>query len=269
MRRVIPLADLAALTAPGRRTTLVRLALTFAVAGAAAAAALGAPGSGKPRSVLPTGSSPIVVVDVSWSVSSDSYRQIHATLRELAASQRQLGLVLFSDVAYEALPPGTPSSELRPLLRFFDQRGRTPPPNPWSGALSGGTRIWTGLALARDMLRRDHVHDGSVVLISDLADAPNDRALLAETIVSYVSESIPLRVVALNATREDERLFEGFLGQPGALVHVERARSEARVVPLEGRFPVALVAAVAALLLVLAVGEWSLGSLVWRRGSTS
>jgi hypothetical protein len=78
-----------------------------------------------------------------------------------------------------------------------------------------------------------------------------------------------LRVVALDATREDERLFEGFLGQPGALVHVERAPSEARVVRLEGRFPLALVAAAGALLLVLGIGECSLGALVWRKGRPS
>ena len=49
---------------------------------------------------------------MSWSVSYDGYAQIEKTLSDLAGSGRRLGLVLFSDIAYEALPPGTQASEL-------------------------------------------------------------------------------------------------------------------------------------------------------------
>src|SRR5581483_6418490 len=107
-----------------------------------------------------------------------NYDQIERTLQDLAGSGRRIGLVLFSDIAYEALPPGTPASELRPYVRFFRARGT---PNPWQEAFAGGTRIWSALDLAHRMLQRDHVGNGAVVLISDLADAPNDRALLAQS----------------------------------------------------------------------------------------
>ena len=36
--------------------------------------------------------------------------------------------------------------------------------------LTGGTKISTGLALARQMLDREQVADGKVVLVSDLED---------------------------------------------------------------------------------------------------
>ena len=39
--------------------------------------------------------------------------------RRLIADNASIGLVVFSDVAYELLPPGTPASELRPMLRLL------------------------------------------------------------------------------------------------------------------------------------------------------
>ena len=47
-------------------------------------------------------------------------------LRRLSPRTRSIGLVVFSDVPYELLPPGTPASELRPMLRLLvPPRART------------------------------------------------------------------------------------------------------------------------------------------------
>jgi hypothetical protein len=199
---------------------------------------------------------------MSWSVSYDNYDQIERALEDLAGSGRRLGLVLFSDIAYEALPPGTRSSELRPYLRFFRTRGS---PNPWQDAFAGGTRIWSALDLARRMLKRDRVSNGAVVLISDLADAPNDRALLGQTLSSYVTDRIPVKIVALDPTPEDARLFERALAHGGGSVETLGPTAHPTVRRrTRPALPTALVASTLALALLLGVNELALGRLGWR-----
>jgi hypothetical protein len=241
----------------------VRIALAAALAGALAAAWIAAQPGRKHAGLLPSGRSPIVAIDMSWSVSYDQYAEIHQALADLAGSGRRLGLVLFSDIAYEALPPGTPASELRPYLRFFTKRGVR---NPWGDAFSGGTRIWSALDLAHRMLQRDRIANGSVVLISDLADAPNDRPLLGQTLASFARDSIPIKIVGLDPTPEDADLFRGALAHGGGSVTTiddtvvqpsQRSRSAA--------FPVALVAAAAALALLLGLNEHALAALSFGR----
>src|SRR6266511_3268220 len=138
-RQAIPLADTAALAGAARRTAAIRLAAALGLVGLAAAAIL----LGRhPRThevrFLPERSNGIVVLDLSASISSDTYSRIGQTLIELASSRGRYGLVIFSDTAYEALPPGSPATALRPLIRFFTlppQRvpGVAPtfPDNPW------------------------------------------------------------------------------------------------------------------------------------------
>jgi len=261
-RPAIPLADVGSLLGPFRRTLVFRLTLAAALVGALAAAYLGSQRTGRHPGLLPGGKSPIVAIDMSWSVSYDNYDQIERTLEELAGSGRRIGLVLFSDIAYEALPPGTRASELRPYLRFFRTRGT---PNPWQEAFAGGTRIWSALDLAHRMLQRDHVANGAVVLISDLADAPNDRALLAQTLSSYVSDRIPVKIVALDPTPEDEQLFERALAHGGGTVETLGTAPHAAV-PRRARpaLSTALVASALALALLLGVNEAALGRLGWR-----
>jgi von Willebrand factor type A domain len=258
----IPFGETAALVRPGRRTLAVRVALAAALAGALAAAWIAAQPGGKHVGLLPRGRSPIVAIDMSWSVSYDDYAMIERTLTDLVGSGRRIGLVLFSDIAYEALPPGTPASELRPYLRFFAKRGVR---NPWADAFSGGTRIWAGLDLARRMLQRDRISNGSVVLISDLADAPNDRPLLGQTLASFARDSIPIKIVGLDPTPEDADLFRGALAHGGGSVttldiveqHARRSRSAA--------FPFALVVAAASLALLLGLNEHALAALSFGR----
>ena len=77
-----------------------------------------------PSSVPAESTNGIVVLDLSASISSDTYQRIGQTLHELSSTNGRYGLVVFSDVAYEALPPGTPAAELKPYARYFT----LPPP---------------------------------------------------------------------------------------------------------------------------------------------
>ena len=105
------------------------------------------------------------MLDVSASISSDTYARIAATLDRLVRSNGSYGLILFSDTAYQALPPNTPARELRPLVRFFDAPRRRPRParcreaprSPWTDAFGAGTRISTGLSLALDVIREQRL----------------------------------------------------------------------------------------------------------------
>src|SRR5205814_1256489 len=112
----VPLADPASLDRAARRTRIVRLVLAAALVAMTAIAFFVAPRT-PGRRFLPSNATGIVVLDLSSSVSPDTYYRIEQTLATIAASQSRLGLVLFSDTAYEALPPGTSAQELKPLLR--------------------------------------------------------------------------------------------------------------------------------------------------------
>src|SRR2546421_7932838 len=108
-RGALPLADLAGLAAAVRRTTLVRLLLTLALAVSAGLAVWGAAGLGTHTlSFLPQGSSTVVVLDQSRSVYLAGYRRVEALLQRLVDADAAVGLVIFSDGAYELLPPGSP-----------------------------------------------------------------------------------------------------------------------------------------------------------------
>ena len=99
-----------------------------------------------PSRLLPPGTSGIVVIDVSRSVDGQTYQPIASVLRQLIALREPVGVVAFSDVAYQLLPPGSPSRELRSLLRLFtpeqsgveEARG-APPSQPVRGSPPGST----------------------------------------------------------------------------------------------------------------------------------
>ena len=76
---------------------------------------------------LPVRSGDLIVLDLSASVSQDTFSRIGETLRRLVQSGGRYGLVVFSSVAYEALPPGTPASALKPLVRYFTLPAQTGP----------------------------------------------------------------------------------------------------------------------------------------------
>jgi hypothetical protein len=259
--RAIPLSDVRAFDAARSRTTLVRIGLAAALLGTLTAAFLLARNPRPDDPLLPDGTSPVVVLDLSWSTSSD-YRLIGRTLRDLAASHRRIGLVVFSDAAYEMFPPGTPARELRSLLRFFTGSKSRRAASPWAASLSGGTRVSNALLLARDVLLRDGTSHGSVVLVSDLGDAPNDRPALSAAVLAYVRAGIPLRVVGIDATPENEQLFQGLLGTRPIRPRASGGSATARGGVSSG-LPLALLVAGGVLLALLAVNELACARLRW------
>ena len=138
------------------------------------------------------------MLDVSASISSETYDRILATLDRLADSNGRYGLVLFSDTAYMALPPGTDAAELRPFVRFFRVPSRTggglpdPPRSPWRDTFSAGTAISTGLQRALDEIRARRLERPAVVLVSDLDDSTTDLGRLRDVALAYRQAGIPL-----------------------------------------------------------------------------
>jgi hypothetical protein len=175
-----------------------------------------------PPSLLPADANGIVVLDLSASISSDTYARIADTLDRLIRSDGRYGLVLFSDTAYQALPPGTPAAELRPFRRFFAippqaAPGALPelPPSPWTASFSSGTRISTGLALALDVIRAEGLSRPAVLLVSDLDDDTSDIDRVASVAAAYRRAGIPLHVVGLNADPEDAAFVRGLVPAGG------------------------------------------------------
>ena len=271
----IPLSDAPALAPEARRTALLRTGLAAAVVLAAILCLLFARRlDSQPSSYFAGGTSGVVVVDFSTSIDPGKYRRIDRVLRTLVRTSQPVGLVAYSDSAYEVVPPGTRGDVLRPVLRFFEPGSPTGrqlrnrfADSPWTGTFRGGTKISAGLRVAREALAREHVAHGSVLLVSDLDDSAFDTAALTQEAVRYREVGIRLRLIPLFPSREDRELFTRLLG-PSAFVGnrelLRNSRLEGRST-LVGRFPWALVAVAAGLLALLAVNERALGSLGWRR----
>jgi hypothetical protein len=270
-RTGIPLGDAARLGPAARRTAIARMLLTGLLVTLVVAAAASARNPDlREQAFVPKGSSGIVVVDLSASISSDTYERIGNTFAELASGRSRYGLVLFSDVAYEALPPRTPAAELAPFARYFrlprqETAGFLPefPVNPWATTFSAGTRISSGLALARTMLKRERLRRPAVVLISDLDDDPIDIPRVRGLMSEYKREGIPLNVVALNPSPEDARFFRRLLRDPDAL-RFARLPEERAPKPEGAEFPAALAAAALAAAVALAALEFWAARLTWR-----
>src|SRR3954452_16445194 len=178
----IELADFPSFTRNAAVSRWLRLALALVAILLAVVAALAAPRRAAPSTaLLPAASSAVAVVDVSASISWETYARIAATLDRLRRGGGRAGLILFSDTAYQALPPGTPVRELASFERFFRVARRTepglqpqPPRSPWTSSFSAGTRISTGLSLALDVAQQDRLHKPVVLLVSDLDDDAGD-----------------------------------------------------------------------------------------------
>jgi hypothetical protein len=280
----IPLADAPAFAAPARRTALARLGLAGGIAGVAVLCLLFARHvEARPSSYFGEGATGVIVIDFSTSIDPSKYRRIARVLRTVAETSQPVGLVVYSDTAYEAVPPGTRGDVLRPLLRFYEETSQVPLPSrfqrfggprgfgrfrqsPWQDSFRGGTRISAGLAVAREMLERDGVRGGSVLLVSDLDDSPFDTDRLAQEAIRYRRAGLDLRLVPLNPSREDRELFTRLIGPQAFVGHRELLANsdleERRT--LVGSFPLALVFAAGALLLLLAANERLNARLRWR-----
>ena len=233
----------------------------------------------RPTSYFASGSGGILVFDLSASVNRFKYQRVQRVLRSLSGTGSRVGLVLFSDTGYEALPPGTRGEELRPLLRFFVP---SPPitsraqarsvarsfgvESPWEGDYRGGTRISTGLREARQVILRDRIDEPSVLLMSDLDDSNFDTPALTQELIRYERLGIDLRVVPLFAAPEDQELFTQLIGPQAFFTHDELLSNTSveEHQTLVGSFPAMLVALAAALLGLLALNERTLGRVRWR-----
>jgi hypothetical protein len=254
----VPNGDLHELRRSARRTRAIRLLLALVIAGLLAGAVAAASTERTRSDIVPSGTASILVVDLSKSVVDQDLLTVGATLRRLIESDTPTGLVFFSDVPYEVLPPGSSPRGLEPLLRFFlAQRGGSVPPNPWQATFRAGTRISEALKLAREMLARDKVADGSIVLLSDLETAPSDFAILTQTLADLRHDKVALRVVPLRPTDRGRALFSSVLGDRAILPTPTEAASSETVVrrTLHGSFPLALLLLGGFVLLCLAGNE--------------
>jgi hypothetical protein len=169
--------------------------------------------------LLPSRANAIIVIDLSGSMQRSSKRIANALLGLTRDGRRDLGLVVFSDAAYEALPTSTPPEGIRDWLGLFLHD--PPQAFPWTSSFSKGTLISNGLVVARRMLRRDGVRNGHVVLVSDLVDSPLDIPKLQSVVAQYQREGIDLRVIAV-PPRTDTNNVPRFAQQANA-AFVERA----------------------------------------------
>jgi hypothetical protein len=215
----VQLADLPQLHTQAQRTSAVRIVLVLALAGTLALLFHVARSAGSGRAAaFPEGTDTgVVALDMSASISGPTYARVATTLRGIVNANQSIGLVMFSDTAYELLPPNSPPGALLQFIPFFTPLrfyGSTPvfDQTPWD-TFMGGTRIATGLAQARGALARAHIRHGAILLVSDLDDANADEGALEQQALSLRAAHIPVRIVPLFATPHNVRLFSALFGQ--------------------------------------------------------
>jgi hypothetical protein len=261
--RAIPLADLRELRLPLLRTAATRFALAVALLGLLAGAWMivrdDDPNAG--ASLIPGSEGGVIVLDLSASIGSTPHLRTANALRYVQETKQSFGLVVFSDTAYEAVPPGTAYTEMAPFMRHFGQvrlypcirRGSRPCPagsyevpedtpweeyrrlveaatrggsrvNPWSGSFRSGTRISLGLETAREILRREGMSGLGILLISDLDDSVFDEPQLTQTLIRFKDENVPLNIVGLRPAPDDRELFRRLLGDDAFVTRPELQR---------------------------------------------
>ena len=274
-RAAIPVSDSVALRMPLRRTTVVRIvlgaALLFLAAFAVWRAAALKP---TPLPFLERRTTTILVLDQSKSIYIGAYRRIASLLRALIAADAPVGVVAFSDTAYEMMPPGTHGRTLAPMLRFYTKArpGETNldpltdfPASPWEDVFSGGTKISAGIDLARSIVHRDHVRHATIVLASDLETAGEDQPNLGESLLNVTHDPrLDMKVLPLFPILDDLQFFRKFL-PPSAFIkasqlHVAATNPSRFRLLVSSPWPLVVVGAL--LLLALAVNELSCARLL-------
>jgi hypothetical protein len=257
-----PLADLPQLRLPAQRTSVVRLLLAAALAGTFAWLFLVARGAGAGRAaVFPAGTSTgVVALDMSASISGPIYARVATTLRGIVNANESVGMIMFSDTAYELLPPNSPPGAMLQFVPYFVPRryyGGSPvfDQSPWD-TFMGGTRIAKGLQMADVALHRAHVKHGAILLVSDLDDSNADQAAIEQEAIHLRNEHLPVRIVPLFAAAVDKRYFAALFGQdsfvdPSVFTHTAKRRAASVTAPQ----PWALLLLGAALVLLLAGNE--------------
>jgi hypothetical protein len=197
---------------------------------------------------------------MSASISGATYARVATTLRGLVAANQPTGLIMFSDQAYELLPPNSPPSALNGFVRFFvptRRYGNTPVfgQGPWD-MFMGGTKIGVGLQMALDSLRQAHVRHGTIVLVSDLDDSGIDQPALSDMAITLRKAHVPLRIVPLFAAPENKQLFATLFGKdafvdPKAFTHTASRDVE----PIAAGIPWVLIGLGLLLTVLLALNE--------------
>lgn len=270
-RSGIPFGELDALAAPIRRTTVVRLVLGAAlVALLALAFALALDEDVRAAAFFPPDRSGVIVIDMSASVTPQTYRRIGRALSRVAQADEPVGVVVFSDAAYELVPPGTPGRELKPLLRYFTPLpgGQRFPVNPWqAAAFQGGTRISEGLRVAHAVLQRDEIREATVLLMSDLEAPQSDRLRIVDAVTNLQNDGVQVRIVHLFAQPQNRDFFARLVGRDGFVAETSLVRPiESDELGLGGRMPWLFLALGGLLACVLAANERLCGrlSVPWR-----
>jgi hypothetical protein len=257
----VPLADFAELQRAALRTSVARVALAAALAATFAGLFLSAGSAGSGRAaVFPEGTDAgIVALDMSASISGPIYERVASTLRGIVDANQSIGLVMFSDTAYELLPPNSPPGALLEFIPFFvpvHSVGSTPvpPQTPWD-IFSGGTRIARGLETARRALGKAHVRHGSILVVSDLDDSGTDQPALLAAAVHLRHAHVTVRIVPLFASPESLRLFGAIFGRhafvsPSVFTHTAKRHEQS----IAARPPWTLLL-LGALLVLLLVGN--------------
>jgi hypothetical protein len=254
--------DLPRLASRAGRTSTVRAGLALALVATLAGAVLLArsPGTGS-AALLPEGAKTgVLVLDMSGSVSGGASQAMPRILHALAAGNQAMGLVMFSDSAYELLPPNSPVSALLAFERFFDPQvnakdstlfGET----PWA-QFTAGTSISQGLVMGQQALRRAGVKHGALVLISDLADSSADQVGLLAAAASLKKAQIPVRIIPVNAGPREKGVFAALFGA-NAFVKPSAYRTTAteKVEPFVASWPSSLIAIAVVLAALLAANE--------------
>lgn len=211
----IPASEPGRLARFRRRTTVARAGLAAALAGLLVLCVVVARQYDvRHAPLVASGKSGIVVLDLSASVFEGGFE---ATVRKLVRTDERAGLVVFSDAAYELLPPGSSGREFQPLLRFF--RSTTTgflPPNPWD-RFRAGTRISEGLKVARESLRQTGQQGGTIVLLSDLEILPDEIQRLVTVLADLRRDGYEVRIVPLNPRPQQRALVERLLGDQSLL----------------------------------------------------
>jgi hypothetical protein len=221
----IPASEPGRLRRIAQRTTILRLGLAIALVGTLALAVFVARQQEvRQAPLVPSGTTGMLVLDLSASVYEGA---LDVTIAKLVGTDERTGLVVFSDSAYELLPPGSPSRELQSLLRFFKARpDATLPPNPWED-FRGGTRISVGMEFARNALLRENVSNGSIVLVSDLEILPDEIARLSDVLAQIGQDGFELRIVPLFPSDEKRALIEQLVGSGSFLSEPEEGGVQA------------------------------------------
>jgi hypothetical protein len=273
-RNAVVLADLPELHTRAQRTALVRVVLATALLGTLALLFNVARSAGAGRAaVFPEGTSTgVVALDMSASISGPVYARVATTLRGIVNANQSIGLIMFSDTAYELLPPNSPPGALLQFIPFFTPLrfyGGTPvfAQTPWD-TFMGGTRVASGLEMARKALIRAKIQHGAILLVSDLDDASSDEGLLSAEALRLRAEHIPVRIVPLFAAAVDLHFFKALFGQdamvdPSVFTHTAKRHAESIAAPA----PWALLLLGALFVILLAGNERWNGRLSFERAT--